>query len=78
MCHLSVEGILIQDLCSVLELESLHDSIFCIHLLRQYSAARELNIFLEGYKGQPITDESEQKYLKALEVSHCLCVVVLA
>jgi hypothetical protein len=81
-CHLSVEGILVEDLCGKKDLTSLHDSIFCIHLLRQYSASRELNTFLEASKEAGVTtfDESESKYLKALEVIfviHCyfLCVI---
>ena len=74
-CHLSVEGILLEDLGAVEEIESLQDAIFCIHLQRQYSAARELYAFLESYNMDVsrITDDSEMKYLQALDVSRrCL------
>lgn len=49
---------------------SIHDSLFCVHQQRQYSAARELNAFLEQYSMdvKSIKDESEVKYYQALEV----------
>lgn len=48
---------------------SIHDALFCVHLQRQYSAARELNAFRNKYikENKDITDESELKYLQALE-----------
>lgn len=69
-CFLSVEGILLEELVGVDVITSLHDAIFCIHLQRQYSAARELNAFLEKYSMdvKNITEDSEIKYLQALEV----------
>lgn len=69
-CFLSVEGILLEELVAVDTITSLHDSVFCVHLQRQYSAARELNAFLEKYgmDVKNITDDSELKYLQALEV----------
>lgn len=69
-CFLSVEGILLEDLVGVDSVSSLHDCIFCIHLQRQYSASRELNAFLEKYNMdvKNITEESELRYLAALEV----------
>ena len=70
-CFLSVEGILLEELVGVDAISSLHDSVFCVHLQRQYSAARELNAFLEKYgmDVKNITEDSELKYLQALEVS---------
>eukprot|EP01032_Pedospumella_encystans_P017195 gene17195-19603_t len=68
-CFLSVEGILLEELVGVDAISSLHDSVFCVHLQRQYSAARELNAFLEKYgmDVKNVTEESELKYLAALE-----------
>lgn len=67
--YLSVEGILLEDVGGNEEL-SLFDALFCIHLQRQYSAARELNAFLAKYDGDAanVQDSSELKYLQALEV----------
>ncbi len=74
-CTLSVEGILSEDLTGTKELISLQDSIFCVHLQRQYSASRDLNAFLENVGDvRNIEDESAKKYLSALEV----CVVILS
>lgn len=69
-CFLSVEGILLEDLVGVDTITSLHDAIFCVHLQRQYSASRELNAFLEKYNMdvKNIVEESELRYLQALEV----------
>jgi hypothetical protein len=69
-CFLSVEGIISEDLVGVTTIKDLQDSLFCIHLQRQYSAYRELNVFLEGYgmDKSKITDEGEQSYYQALEV----------
>lgn len=65
-----MEGILLEELIGVDAISSLHDSVFCVHLQRQYSAARELNAFLEKYgmDVKNITEDSELKYLQALEV----------
>jgi hypothetical protein len=67
---LSVEGILVDDVCGCEAISSVHDALFCVHLQRQYSASRELNAFLEQYgmDMKNIKDESELKYLQALEV----------
>jgi len=67
----SMLGILVEDIVGVEEITSLHDAIFCIHLQRQYSASRELYMFLERYNMdiKSITDESEINYLLALQVS---------
>ena len=69
---MSVEGILLEDLVGVEDIISLHDAIFCVHLQRQYSASRELNAFLEKYDMdvKKITEDSELKYLQALEVCY--------
>jgi hypothetical protein len=69
-CFLSVEGILLEDVVGVDTITNLHDSIFCVHLQRQYSASRELNAFLQKYNMdvKQITEESELRYLAALEV----------
>ena len=46
----------------------LDDCIFCVHLQRQYSAARELEEFLKT-KNDSSTDESRAaKYFQALKV----------
>lgn len=47
------------------------DSLFCIHLQRQYSAARELEEFLRTNKIDPknISDANLTKYFQALKVS---------
>lgn len=70
-CFLGVEGILLEDLVGVDSISNLHDCIFCVHQQRQYSASRELNAFLEKYNMdvKSITEESELRYLAALEVS---------
>lgn len=62
---------MLEELVGVDAISSLHDSVFCVHLQRQYSAARELNAFLDKYgmDVKNITEESELKYLQALEVS---------
>eukprot|EP01031_Cornospumella_fuschlensis_P042476 gene42476-51889_t len=46
-----------------------HDSLFCIHLQRQYSAARELDEFLSTAKVDPknITDPNIAKHYQALK-----------
>ena len=70
--YASSEGILIEDVVGLSDVAgSLYDSIFCIHLQRQYSASRELNAFLENYDtdASTIEDKSELEYLQALEVS---------
>lgn len=48
---------------------NLQDSLFCVHLQRQYSASRDLNAFLENYgmNIKNIEDEGAKKYLIALQ-----------
>ncbi len=68
-CTLSVEGILDDDMCGSKGLLSLHDSLFCVHLQRQYSASRDLNAFLDSIGDvRNIKDDSILRYLAALEV----------
>ncbi|RYH19874.1 hypothetical protein EON65_25385 [archaeon] len=66
-----MEGILLEDVGGSEEL-SLFNLLFCVHLQRQYSAARELNAFLAKYEGDAanVQDNSELKYLQALEVKY--------
>lgn len=47
------------------------DSLFCVHLQRQYSAAKELEEFLKKDKidVRNITDANIAKYYQALKVS---------
>jgi hypothetical protein len=72
--NLGVEGILMESLVGIDESFSLQDSIFCIHLQRQYSASRDLNAFFDHFKKlrndtRNIEDESAKRYLKALQVN---------
>lgn len=67
--YLCVEGILLEDVVGN-STDFLQDSIFCVHLQRQYSASRDLNAFLANYGMDPknVVDEGAKKYLQALEV----------
>lgn len=70
-CFLSAEGILLEDLIVVEKVTVFDDCLFCIHLQRQYSAARELEEFVTAQeeaaaKGIPV-DTSQSKYLQALQ-----------
>jgi hypothetical protein len=69
--YLSAEGILCEDIILSQDLNSFEDSVFCIHFLRQYSAARELEEFLVTYEVDVnnITDANTNKFLHALQVS---------
>eukprot|EP01032_Pedospumella_encystans_P029966 gene29966-33821_t len=66
--YLGVEGILLEDLVAT-DGFNLQDSLFCVHLQRQYSASRDLNAFLELYDMdiKSIEDEGAKKYLIALQ-----------
>jgi hypothetical protein len=61
----------VDDIFGMEDIKSIQDAIFCVHLQRQYSASRELFLFLETYgmDKKNITDDSEIKYLQALEVN---------
>lgn len=65
------EGILLQDLCVVDNLTVFDDSLFCVHLQRQYSAAKELEEFIKKDKIdiRNISDANTAKYYQALKVS---------
>ena len=73
--YLGVEGILLEDIVCT-DGFNLQDSLFCVHLARQYSASRDLNAFLDNYGGElkNIEDESAKKYLLALQV--CTIIIV--
>lgn len=67
---LSTEGILSEDVVLNEDLNSFFDSLFCVHLQRQYSASRDLQAFLQKYGDDKQNhDESTEKYLYALKVS---------
>ena len=75
--YLGVEGILLEDLVAT-DGFNLQDSLFCVHLQRQYSASRDLNAFLELYDMdiKSIEDEGAKKYLIALQVQwFALCLL---
>lgn len=47
----------------------LDDCLFCIHLQRQYSAARELEEFVKAKKDDSVVDVNAAKYFQALKVT---------
>ena len=61
------EGILLEDLI-ISDLANTEDSVFCIHLQRQYSAAKELDDFLRSREISKNDEKNNQKVLKALQV----------
>ena len=67
--YLGAEGILLEDVVAT-DGFNLQDSLFCVHLQRQYSASRDLTAFLELYDTdiKNIEDEGTKKYLVALQV----------
>jgi hypothetical protein len=67
---LCAEGILLHDLGIVANLKVFDDSLFCVHLQRQYSAAKELEEFLKKDKIdiRNISDVNTAKYYQALKV----------
>lgn len=68
MSYLCAEGIILEDVYVDESPERFDDCLFCIHLQRQYSAAKELDHFLEKYDiDAENVDPSTAKYLKALE-----------
>jgi hypothetical protein len=66
---LCAEGILLEDLIVEENIRVFDDSLFCVHLQRQYSAARELDDFLKSNKVdvKNITDLNLAKYFQALK-----------
>jgi hypothetical protein len=73
-CHLSAEGILLEDLIVDESSKRFDDSIFCIHLQRQYSASRELEEFISTKHSmvKQTEDFSMAKYFQALKVKYVL------
>ena len=69
-CHLSAEGILLEDLIVDDNSRRIDDSLFCIHLQRQYSASRELEEFISAKQknSNQSDDLSAAKYFQALKV----------
>ena len=69
-CLLSAEGIFLEDVSANNNTNLLDDTLFCVHLQRQYSAQRELQEFLllnaPDKKGQ--SDPQSEKYYQALKV----------
>jgi inositol 1,4,5-triphosphate receptor type 3 len=63
---LHAEGILLDDL-NVCSPDNFDGSIFSIQLQRQYTAARELEDFIEMHNAQFSTDPNTLKYLHALQ-----------
>ena len=66
---LCAEGILLEDIIANDKVKVLDDCLFCIHLQRQYSAARELEEFLKSKKDNSADESHNAKYFKALKVS---------
>lgn len=70
---LTAEGIILEDLFVNSKMSSINDALFCVHLPRQYSAARELDDFLLQLKQQEQTgqvreriDKTSENFLNAL------------
>jgi hypothetical protein len=68
--NLAAEGILLEDVVVMEDTSYIPNSLFCVHLQRQYSAARDLYEFLQKYNmdESSIEDENAKKYLIALKV----------
>ena len=64
---LSAEGILLEDLIVEEHVTVFDDCLFAIHLQRQYSASRELEVFLKADETEKKSDASAAKYLHALK-----------
>ncbi len=67
---LCAEGILQEDLIVEENVRVFDDSLFCVHLQRQYSAARELEDFIKtnNVDIRNIQDPNLAKYFQALKV----------
>ena len=63
---LGAEGILLEDLVVSADSKDFDDSVFMIHLQRQYSAARELESFMEAQPEDEPMDDAAKGYLNAL------------
>ena len=69
---LCAEGILLEDIIANDHVKVLDDCLFCIHLQRQYSAARELEEFMKSKKDDSVDDAHAAKYFQALKVWNAL------
>lgn len=67
--YLSTDGILVDDVVVNDDSNSFDDNIFCIHLMRQYTAAMDLDEFLMKNPSEKDMDEKSASFLKALKVS---------
>jgi hypothetical protein len=67
---LCAEGILLEDIIANDHVKVLDDCLFCVHLQRQYSAARELEEFMKTNKDNMKDDPNAAKYYHALKVTY--------
>jgi hypothetical protein len=65
---LCAEGILLEEIIANDKVKVLDDCLFCIHLQRQYSAARELEEFTKAKKDSTVDESHNAKYFQALKV----------
>lgn len=65
---LCAEGILLEDLIVDENVKVLEDCLFCVHLQRQYSAARELEEFKLRNSDDKMQEPNTAKYFQALQV----------
>ena len=67
------EGILVEDVVVSDSLNLFEDSLFCIQLQRQYSAARELEEFLDLCASEGgMQSHTTEKYFNVLKVHYAL------
>lgn len=73
---LCAEGIFKEELTVDETAKNIDDSLFCVHLQRQYSAAREFEEFLKvnGTDLKSIKDPNKLKYYHALKVNFLRCI----
>lgn len=66
---LCAEGILLEDVVVHDSVTTFEDALFCIHLQRQYSASKELEVYLQQYyHGDKTNDDPNSvKYVQALQ-----------
>ncbi len=69
--YMCAEGLLVEDVSVSNKTSSFEDSLFRIHLQRQYSAYREYADMLEHRSKVNVNDPKMEKYLTALKVT-CL------
>jgi hypothetical protein len=63
---LGAEGILLSDLITTDSSADFDDCVFAVHLQRQYSAAKELETFMESRPEDEPMDDGAKQYLNAL------------